>query len=107
MLRTLCLSAAIMAIAGAAQAQVPVAIKVENIHTEAGAAHFDARVNRAARAMCAGLRGIQQSQCRNAVYAEAMERLPEPVRLAYQDAKAIKPATEVRQAAVAHGLNEG
>jgi UrcA family protein len=84
MLKTLALSAAIVMVAGAAQAQVPVAIAVDNIHTEAGVARFESDVRRAARSMCAGLRGIQQSECRNAVYSEALDLLPEPTRLAVE-----------------------
>ena len=84
MFKMLALSAALAVVAGSAQAQVPVAIKVDNIHTEAGVAQFDAQVRRAARSLCAGLRGIQQSECRNAVRAEALELLPQPQRLAVE-----------------------
>jgi UrcA family protein len=65
------------------------------------AAVFDARVRREARRACTAGTPLDQGACRDRFRAEAVGRLPAPVRQAYAEARGERPVVMARAADVA------
>lgn len=73
--------------AGAASAQSRIAYGDLNLGSAAGAAQFDRRVDRAARAVCGGRSSLSEATCTRQFRAEATRRLPQSDRTDYARAR--------------------
>lgn len=73
--------------AGAASAQSRIAFGDLDLGTAAGAAQFDRRVDRAARAVCGGGASLSEARCTSRFRAEATSRLPQADRSDYARAR--------------------
>lgn len=88
MIKIVSLAAAAALLATSAHAQIT--ISTNDIGTPAGAARFEQGVRKAARTLCGEQRGLRGLSCKQAVREEALERLPEPLRMAYVQSRSAR-----------------